>query len=334
MSSINFQYVFFSAVITLLVSPLAVRLSVKIGLVDDPGSEPHKNHTGKIPLAGGLVIILVLGAIISITGLVGSGEIQAILISALVVFIFGLVDDFRSLSPGWKLLGQAAGTVVLVLMGVRVRIFPWEAMNLGLTFVWVVGITNAYNFVDSMDGLASGLAGITAGFFMLVAYESNQLDLSSFSAVLVGVCGGVYYYSAMPARYFLGDSGAQFLGFILSGLAIAYNPPGFLPTQSWFIPILLLGVPLFDTTLVIISRLRRKKPIYRSGLDHTYHRLVKLGMHPNRSVLTMHITAVLLGCLAFMVLYLPPLWANAVFALIVLSGIFALLFMELWIPKS
>jgi UDP-GlcNAc:undecaprenyl-phosphate GlcNAc-1-phosphate transferase len=185
-----------------------------------------------------------------------------------------------------------------------------------------------------MDGLASGLAGITAGFFILVAHESNQLPLSSFSSILVGVCVGIYYFTALPARYFLGDSGAQFLGFILSGLAIAYNPPGFLPTQSWFIPILLLGVPLFDSILVIYSRLRNGKPIYQSGLDHTYHRLVRMGMHPNRSVLTMHLSAVLLGCLAFMVLYLPPVWSNGIFGLIVLAGGLILVYLEKWNPLS
>ena len=334
MSPINFRFVFFAALISLLVSPLAILLAVKLNLVDYPNSQPHKNHTGKMPLAGGLVIAAVLLAVCVGTGLAADKEIWAVLAAGIVVFLFGLVDDYHPLSPGWKLIGQVTGAVLMVVLGVRIRIFPWETVNLGMTLLWVVGISNAFNFVDSMDGLASGLAGVTAGFFMLVAQESEQLSLSSFSAILVGVCAGVYYYSALPARYFLGDSGAQFLGFILSGLAIAYNPPGFLPTQSWFIPILLLGVPLFDTVLVVFSRIRNKRPIYKSGLDHTYHRLVRMGMHPNRSVLSMHLGAILLGCLAFMILYLPPLWANIIFAAIVLLGGFGLIYMGQWDPKN
>jgi UDP-GlcNAc:undecaprenyl-phosphate GlcNAc-1-phosphate transferase len=197
-----------------------------------------------------------------------------------------------------------------------------------LTVIWVVSITNAYNFVDSMDGLATGLAGLAAGFFMLVTYDSNQVLLSSFSACLLGICAGIFYYTSIPARYFLGDSGAQFLGFMLGGLAIAYNPFGFLPSQSWFIPFLLAGVPLFDGVLVIVSRLRRGKPIYRSGLDHTYHRLKAMGMHPNRAVVTMHFTAILLGCVAFIALSLPPVFANIVFLACVLAGLICLFYFE------
>ena len=333
MDPVYFRTIFFAAVISILISPLAILLAVKSGLVDYPQSEPHKNHSGKMPLAGGGVVLVVLLVFCLALGLTADKEIRAVLAAGFVVFMFGLIDDYRALSPGWKLIGQIAGAVLMMVLGVRVRIFPWDAVNLVMTLLWVVGISNAFNFVDSMDGLASGLAGVTAGFFMLVAQESDQLSLSSFSAVLVGICAGVYYFSALPARYFLGDSGAQFLGFTLSGLAIAYNPPGFLPTQSWFIPILLLGVPLFDTVLVVFSRIRNKRPIYKSGLDHTYHRLVRMGMHPNRSVLTMHLGAILLGCLAFVVLYLPPLWANGVFVLIITAGGFALAYMEKWNPK-
>jgi UDP-GlcNAc:undecaprenyl-phosphate GlcNAc-1-phosphate transferase len=188
------------------------------------------------------------------------------------------------------------------------------AINLALTFVWTVGVTNAFNLVDSMDGLAVGLAAIASGFFLLVTVAAGQAPLAYFSAILVGSTIGMAYFNIMPARSFLGDSGAQFLGFVLAALAIAYTPRGLPQPSSWFVPILLLSVPIFDTTLVVVSRMGRGLSFYQAGQDHTYHRLVKIGVSPTRAVVTMHVAAVLAGCLAFMALPLPPLWANLVFA--------------------
>ena len=130
----------------------------------------------------------------------------------------------------------------------------------------MVGVTNAYNFVDSMDGLAVGLAALTSAFFLLITLASQQDQISIFSTIMLGACLGVFYYNAPPARIFLGDSGAQLLGFILGALAIVYNPIGFSRLASWYIPILLMGVPIFDATLVVLSRLRRGKPVH-AGAD-------------------------------------------------------------------
>jgi UDP-GlcNAc:undecaprenyl-phosphate GlcNAc-1-phosphate transferase len=247
----------------------------------------------------------------------------------LIVFFFGVIDDRRGLSAPWKLLGQLLGTGLMISLGVQIHLFdqyPW--LDLVITVLWMVGITNAYNFVDSMDGLANGLACLAAAFFMLVTFDSGQGELSVFSALLFGACVGVYYFTFPPARFFLGDSGAQMLGFLLAGLAIAYTPLGFLRTQSWYIPILLMGVPIFDTTLIVVSRLRRSKPIYRAGQDHTYHRLVKLGLDSNRAALTMQFVAGFLGCLAFITLSLPPLAANIVFFACLIGGFLGIIFLD------
>jgi UDP-GlcNAc:undecaprenyl-phosphate GlcNAc-1-phosphate transferase len=127
---------------------------------------------------------------------------------------------------------------------------------------------------------------------------------------------------------FLGDSGAQLLGFTLAALALSYNPPNLVQASSWFVPILFFSIPIFDTTLVTVSRLRRNLPIYKANRDHTYHRLAALGMSPQLSVLSMHLAAILIDCLAFVALSLPPLWANTLFGLILLSGFFAILWLD------
>jgi UDP-GlcNAc:undecaprenyl-phosphate GlcNAc-1-phosphate transferase len=206
-------------------------------------------------------------------------------------------------------------------------------LNMALTLLWMIGITNAFNFVDSMDGLAIGLAAVTSAFFMLVTVDANQPVLSLLSAIILGSSIGLLYFNTLPAHTFIGDSGAQFLGFILAALGIAYTPPGLPQPSSWFVPILLLSVPIFDTSLVVISRLRRRKVFYQAGLDHTYHRLVNLGLPSPRAVLTMHLAAIVSGCLAFMALPLPPLWANAIFVSTAIVGLLLLIGLDKKEPR-
>lgn len=257
-----------------------------------------------------------------------ASDIRTILLASLAVFLFGLLDDAKGLSPVWKFGGQVLAVLLVMLPGVYVRFLPHPVLNFVITFVWIIGITNAFNLVDSMDGLAVGLAGLCAAFFMLVTLETNQGALAILSAIVLGTSIGLFYYNAFPARLFLGDAGAQWLGFVLATLAIAYTPPQLPQLSSWFVPILVLSVPIFDTTLVTVSRLRRGIPIYKANRDHTYHRLASFGMGDTRAVISMHIAAVLSGCLAFVALSLSPLWANMIFAGCVVLGVIALIYLE------
>jgi len=326
---ITFRVIFTAALIALATGPLAFWLADKLGLVDVPGSAPHKLHKQSIPLAGGIVLFVTILVVALLEKVISLPTAGPILWSSLLIFLFGLWDDVKELPPLLKLAGQLLATGLLIYFGVHVRLFHQEWLNYSLTVLWVVGVTNAYNFVDSMDGLAIGLGGLAAAFFMLVTIDSQQAGLSLFSTIIIGACLGSFYYNAAPAHFFLGDSGSQFLGFILAGLGIAYNPLGFSRLASWYVPILLVGVPIFDASLVIFSRLRHGKPIYVANRDHTFHRLVSMGMSSNRAVLTMHVVALLLGCLAFIALDLPPLIANLVFASVLLLGILTLLFLDI-----
>lgn len=329
MTFLSFRVIFTTLLISLAIGLPAFWLATRIRLLDYPNAAPHKLHHHPMPLVGGLVIFLtvVMGSLLQ--GAFQTPSIGMIILPASIIFIFGIWDDLRGLSALWKLVGQILATTLIILMGIQIRLFdqlPW--LNILITYIWMVGITNAFNFVDSMDGLATGLAILTAGFFMLVTYDSGQIGLSLFSAILVGACLGAFYYNNSPAKFFLGDSGAQFIGFVIAGLAIEYTPLGFLRTQSWFVPILLVGVPIFDTALVVVSRFRRSKPIYRAGLDHTYHRLVKIGLNSNRAVLTMHFIAILLGCLGFIALSLAPILANIIFLAVVALGLALLYYLD------
>jgi UDP-GlcNAc:undecaprenyl-phosphate GlcNAc-1-phosphate transferase len=324
-----FPFIFWAIVITLVITPIAIKVAIRFQLIDQPNSSPHKIHQYPIPKASGLAISLAIVSLNILSGNVGSSTIRAILLSSIVIFIFGLWDDTHKLSPQGKLVGQILATVILISQGIYIRMLgSLMVPNIVLTFLWVIGITNAFNLVDSMDGLVVGLAAIASAFFMLVTVDAGQTSLSLLSAIILGSSIGMMYFNALPARTFLGDSGAQFLGFVLAALAIAYTPPGLPQPSSWFVPILLLSVPIFDTTLVTISRLKQRKAVYQAGLDHTYHRLVNLGLPSSRAVLTMHLAAIVSGCLAFMALPLAPLWANAIFLLALLAGLFILFWLE------
>ncbi len=328
LSLLSFRVIFVSTIATLAIAPVVFALTRRVGFVDLPNSAPHKQHHNAIPVAGGITIALSVIAIALWQDFLTIPSTKALLLSSSLVFVFGVWDDIRELPPLVKMGGQILATLLLMYLGVQVLMFQQNWLNLLVTLLWVVGITNAYNFVDSMDGLALGLAALSAAFFMLVTYDSGQVELSLLSAAILGTSIGCFFYNASPAVFFLGDSGAQFLGFLLASLAIAYNPPGFEQLSSWYVPILLMGVPIFDITLVVISRLRRKRPVYRGAQDHTYHRLVALGMSSNRAVLSMHIAALLLGCLAFIGLGLPPLLANALFLSTVLLGVIGIVYLE------
>lgn len=337
--SITFEAILLSLLLVAVLSWVSIRLAWYLKLIDLPGSAPHKQHTQPTPVAGGIALVLTLLISAWLFGILRDLNVTVTILAGSIVFIFGIWDDFKDIHPLVKLSGQIIAAVVLIRMGVYVRIFESpeffirgsDVVNVYLdwllTIFWIVGITNAFNFVDSMDGLAVGLGGLAAAFFMLVTFDAQQPILSLYSALIIGVCVGLYFFNSPSALLFLGDSGAQTLGFILAVLAIAYRPQGANQSSSWFVPIMLLGVPIFDATLVVISRLRRKQPLFRAARDHTYHRLLKLGLSSTRAVLVMQGTALILGCLAFVVLPQPPLIANVVFIFIVLLSMLALFFL-------
>jgi UDP-GlcNAc:undecaprenyl-phosphate/decaprenyl-phosphate GlcNAc-1-phosphate transferase len=326
--------------LALIIGLLAINLSQRLGLMDVPGALPHKKHASSTPLAGGLTLMFALLAGLLFVNPSSLRALWPILLPSVVVFAVGLWDDFRRLPAIVKLVGQIVAAILLIALGTYVRVIKPEAaglpsqvallINWGITILWMVGITNAFNLVDSMDGLVVGLGAAAIAFLVLVTLGSQQVDLQNLLAILLGICGGLYFYNVSPARFFLGDSGAQTIGFLLAAVGILYNPAVFPQGSSWFLPILILGVPIFDTTLVVISRIGKRQAIYRAGQDHTYHRLIGKGLDATRAVAVMHIAAVALGCLGFLALNLSPIYANLLFAGACLVGVGTLV----WLQRS
>lgn len=332
----TFPTILVSATASVLLAPLVIWRLRRMGWMDVPQSAPHKLHRMPTPVAGGLVLLIAVFLPFALLGLPAGREIIGMLIGAVLLTSWGLLDDRVGLRPYQKLIGQLAVTAILIWSGVQVQIMRLPGVDLTITVIWMIGLMNAFNFVDSMDGLALGLAAVASGFFMLVTIDSGQPELAALSAGILGASVGAYVFNSSPARMFLGDSGSQLLGFLLAALGIAYVPAGAgLPQAvSWFTPIVVLGVPIFDTTLVVTSRLWHRQPVYQGAQDHTYHRLVKLGVAPTRSVVLMHFVAIVLGLIAFIALDATVVIANVIFGLISASGLAVLVLLERLTPVT
>lgn len=335
---------FFSLVVGLLICIIlgypAILLAKRLNLIDIPGSASHKTHAYPTPLAGGILLTITLAVTIFLFRQYLSSESLVIFSGAAVIFLFGLWDDYKGLGARPKLIGQLIAAAILILLGVQVHfmtffaearqipLFVAETLNILITLFWVVGITNAMNMIDSMDGIVAGLGVIAFACFFGATTLASQTALAVWSAALLGICAGLYFWNKIVGKFFLGDSGAQTLGFLLASFGIMYNPLNRSPETSWIVPIMLLGIPIFDTTLVVLSRFRRRQAIGSGRRDHTYHRLIALGYSPRFSVFITHMVSFFVSCLAFLTLYMTPFVAMLLFLLTIFCGIVALLWLE------
>ena len=326
-----------SSLLSISLSWFSIKIAPEIGLMDIPGSADHKRHSNPIPLTGGIVLIDLLIIMVLITGLWKDPKIWGVLVSGIVISIFGLLDDFLNLSPFKKFMGQILASVFLIYFGIQVNFFSspefffhteseldlW--LNLLFTIFWITTLTNAFNFIDSIDGLAIGLSGLSIVFFLFISIISGQVIILNFCSILLGACIGLYFFNAHPARLFLGDSGAQSIGFVLGAIAIIFDPNTGNQSSTWFVPVLFFYVPLFDLVLVIVSRLRRKRNIYQASRDHTFHRLEQMGFPIQHSVLLMHGVSLAMSMIGYLCLNLNSTYANLIFILTLLFGVLSLI---------
>jgi UDP-GlcNAc:undecaprenyl-phosphate GlcNAc-1-phosphate transferase len=217
------------------------------------------------------------------------------------VALTGLLDDYRPL-PAWaKLGGQFLGFLILAYFGIRVQLPIPEPVNYAITLLWLLGITNAINFLDNMDGLSAGISAVIASFILLLALINGQFLVGAVSAALLGACIGFLRFNFPPARIFMGDVGSLFLGFLLAVMGIQLRFPENSNFVTWMVPVFLFGLPIFDMTLVVTSRLRRGLSPNTPGRDHTSHRLVRLGFSPRETVLILYLFCGILGMMALFI---------------------------------
>lgn len=276
-----YPVVFVAAVaLSLGLTPLARRLARAWRIFDHPGD--HKAHAEAVPYLGGAAItsafaVVILSAAAYLRPPSGLTELAATLGAALGLALVGLVDDLRGLGVTVRLGAQIAAALLVWALGSGITLLDIEALNLLLTVLWIVGITNAFNLLDNMDGLSAGVAAISALSLFVIAALNGQVLVAALALALAGCAGGFLRQNFHPATIYMGDAGSLFLGFLLAWLAIRlrFDAPTY---QTFLVPITLLGVAIVDTTLVTATRLIHRRNPLRGGRDHISHRLVFVGI--------------------------------------------------------
>ena len=320
-----------SALMAFLATPLTRVLARRLGMLDQPGL--RKGHRLPVPLLGGLAMYLSLAVAFLVFGSrLWLAEGVAILGGATLLFLTGLWDDRFGLPVWAKFAAQIAAGVCVMAVGVQVHLLG-GVLDLLLTLVWILVITNAVNFMDNMDGLAAGITAVAAVFFFVLAALEGQGLVASLAAAQFGAALGFLFYNFAPAISFMGDAGSFTLGFVLAVVGIKIRFIHYPLGSTWMAPLLVLGVLIFDMSLVVLSRARRGHSPFQGGSDHTSHRLVQLGLSAPRAVLTLYLAAVLLGIAAIVLTRWPVVAANTFFGALLLLGLVALLYFERIEPR-
>src|SRR5580693_7302033 len=317
---------FFIALFASLMLVVPVRaLALRVGMVDLPG--PRKVHLTPIPLLGGLAmyVAVVVAVLFAFNG-PARAQIVGILIGATLVAGVGILDDQGLLHHQVKLfVGMPLAAAILLVSGIRAQVFSvlvggrsGDFLDAVLTVVWVVGITASFSILDHMDGLCAGVAAMASVFFAMLAYLNGQTLVTTLAAAVLGAATGFLRWNFKPAKIFMGDGGAMFLGFLMAALGLKLRLEHTNSISGWVVPILILGATIFDTTLITISRSRRGLiPFTTPGKDHTAHRLANLS-DQRWAVLAMYSLGAITGGAAVLVTYLSPVGALGVAAIAVI----------------
>lgn len=339
---ILFTALMVALIVSLILTPLASRLAVKTGMVDG-GSEGRGSripHAGGLAIffgfassiAAGMIIFPVLpGQIVADTSISWRVLCTLILASGLLMTITGFIDDRIELKPGTKLILHSLVAVVagvfFVIKGAQVRLFldtggvNWLAAP--ITLIWLLGITNSINLLDHADGVTAGTTAIAAFFFATLNYINGNPDIAFISIALAGASLGFLFYNFPPATTYMGDSGSNFLGFILAVIAVlgVYTSSGSIPYLAVISPLLILAVPIVDTIMVLLYRRKMGAPLFKGDKNHLAHRLARMGYSKKTSVFILYLISVVMGTTALLLPTLRPF--QAVLAFVNAAGVIA-----------
>jgi UDP-GlcNAc:undecaprenyl-phosphate GlcNAc-1-phosphate transferase len=297
--------------VVLVLTPAVGRFARILGVVDEPG-ETRRIHLRPVPRLGG--IALLLGIFVPALAFLSlDGVYRGILLGAAVATCVGVVDDFRGL-PWWgKLGGQVSAAVIAVGFGVHVERFTFplvgiqtlpDWVSIPASILWIVAIMNMVNFLDGMDGLAAGICAIAGSTFAIIALSLGKPQAAILSAIVAGACFGFLRHNFYPARIFMGDSGAMLLGFVLATVSIQ----GLLKTAATvalFFPLLVLAIPIADTSFVFAKRLKYGQPLYAADRTHLHHRFVNIGFSQRRAAVYMYAWCAILAGAALATRFIP-----------------------------
>lgn len=311
-----------TAMASTVLVPVASRLAARVGAVDAPGE--RKIHRTPMPRMGGVAIYAAFVGVVVAGYYVGAvviahgghsplvellkplaeeshvqGKLLAVVGGATAAFLVGLLDDVMGgrFPPAPKAIGQVLAALFLVVGGVRTSVMPYEPLNILVTIVWVVGITNAFNLLDNMDGLSAGVAFIASTILFVNAWAQGEMLVSLIYAAFIGSLLGFLFFNSHPAKVFLGDCGSLFIGYMMAALTllaryVSHSSSTLFPV---LMPVLVLAIPIIDTTTVVIIRLREHRPIYIGDTRHISHRLLSLGFSQRTSVFFIYLATACFG---------------------------------------
>jgi UDP-GlcNAc:undecaprenyl-phosphate GlcNAc-1-phosphate transferase len=289
-----------TAALTLLATPLALRYAVRRQILDHPGA--IKAQASPVPYLGGAAIVLAFATVVLMAAVIrppnsGIGELAAVLGLGVLLALIGLLDDLHGLSPWFRLAVEIAAGVAVWATPAGAELTGNQLVDAVVTVCWVVGVTNAFNLLDNMDGLSAGVAAVASTFVFVMAARNGQFLVATLAIGLAGCALGFLRSNFHPARIYMGDAGALFLGFMLAVLGLKLRFEDGPRSIAFAVPIVVLGVPLFDTVLVTINRLRHRRSPFSGGRDHASHRLVFIGIPVPAAVMLIYLVAASLGCL-------------------------------------
>ena len=293
-------------VVSFLASPLVKNFAYKVGAIDVP-KDARRMHKTPIPRLGGLAIFL--GFMISVILFVpirGDREMQSILLGAVIIVVLGVVDDIMALPAMLKFVVQIVAALIPTLNGVIVRavsnpnifsenpywVLDW--LSIPVTVLWIVAVTNSVNLIDGLDGLANGVSAISATTVLVISLIASEAQVALVMAALVGASVGFMPYNQNPAKMFMGDTGATFLGYILATMSIQ-GLFKFYAVISFVVPFLILGLPIFDTAFAFTRRIAHGQSPMHADRSHIHHRLIDLGLNQKQAVATLYVISAILG---------------------------------------
>ena len=321
-----------AAVCSLLLTPAVKSLCYKIGAVDVP-KDNRRMHDHPIPRMGGLAIFL--GFVLSVLIMVPLDRPkQGMLLGAVIIVILGALDDIYNLPAKLKFVVQIVAALVAVLMGNRIEVLsnpnifrPNTVWTLGwlaipVTVIWIVAITNAVNLIDGLDGLACGVSTISAVTMLVIALLVSEQDVAVIMGALAGACIGFLPYNLNPAKIFMGDTGATFLGFIMATMSVQGMFKMY-SVISFVVPFLMLGVPIFDVCFAVIRRLSKGQSPMTPDRSHIHHKLIDMGMSQKQAVGTLYVISAILGLTAVVMTTNGALKAGLLLLALIVAGFVA-----------
>lgn len=296
-----------SFLVVSILTPVMRKVAIHFGVVDSP-TAAHKTHKipvpylGGVAIASGVVIVCYVSIFFSDFPSRSIGLANTILIPAFLMGLIGLIDDVKNLSPWPRFLAQNLVGIVsaAILISTKTIGSPTGSIyfDAGITLIWIVGLTNAINFLDNIDGGASGVIAICSMFLFLIAFQGGQVMIAAFALALAGATTGFLVWNRPPARIYMGDAGALFLGLSIASLSVRLEPNPINQYASFAIPILILAVPILDTSVAVFSRLARGLSPFQGGRDHLSHRLMRIGLSKKQAVIVIWLVTLFFSSLA------------------------------------